>query len=427
MWLVKGFAILAALVFSEPSHSESLDDAWQTALAVDHSLRAARLTTASEEEHLDAAKSRRLPTLNVEGGYVFKSDPSIVDSSELNLPAVEQFQVDEKESLSYGANVSLPVYTGGRISQGINAANHKLEAAQSETVTAIQNLKMRVAEAYIAVLRTHRARMVAESQVRSLEAHVADTENLFEQGLTDKNALLSARVALADAKHQSLQARNDVDIAKATYNRILGRSLTQAAAPEEVELALPDDELEDLTRRALQQRPSISVLSHRMEALQAQAAAERSVRRPQAALSGGYNHTENEFQVHEGIWSVKLGLKWKLFDGGTAGHTSAAIVRKADALSESRADLASRIRLEVREAWLDMNESRERIDVTQQAVGQAEENLNVAINLFKAGMATHTEVLDAERLRTRTYMNHNNATYDAALAGLRLRRTLGEL
>ena len=427
MWLVKGFAILAALLLSEISHSESLEAAWKTALAVDHSLRAAHLTTASEEERLDAAKSRRLPTLNVEGGYVSRSDPSIVDISELNLPAVEQFQADEKESLSYGANVSVPVYTGGRISQGINAANHKLEAAQSETATAVQNLKMRVAEAYIAVLRTHRARTVAESQVRSLEAHVADTENLFEQGLTDKNALLSARVALADAKHQSLQTRNDVDIAKATYNRILGRSLTQAAAPEEVELVLPDDELEDLTRRALQQRPSITVLSHRMEALQAQAAAERSVRRPQAALSGGYNHTENEFQVHEGIWSVKLGLKWKLFDGGTASHTSAAIVRKADALSESRADLASRITLEVREAWLDMNESQERIDVTQQAVGQAEENLNVAINLFKAGMATHTEVLDAERLRTRTYTNHNNATYDAALAGLRLRRTLGEL
>ena len=427
MWLVKGFAILAALVLSEPGHSESLEAAWKTALAVDHSLRAAHLTTASEKERLDAAKSRRLPTLNVEGGYVSRSDPSIVDISELGLSGVEQFQVDEKESLSYGANVSLPVYTGGRISQGINAANHQLEAAQSETATAVQNLKMRVAEAYIAVLRTHRARTVAESQVRSLEAHATDTENLFEQGLTDKNALLSARVALADAKHQSLQARNDADIAKATYNRILGRSLTQAAAPEEVELVLPDDDLEDLTRRALQQRPSITVLSHRMEALQAQAAAERSVRRPQAALSGGYNHTENEFQVHEGIWSVKLGLEWKLFDGGTANHTSAAIIRKADALSESRADLASRITLEVREAWLNLSESRERIDVTQQAVGQAEENLKVAANLFKAGMATHTEVLDAERLRTRTYTNHNNATYDAALAGLRLRRTLGEL
>jgi outer membrane protein TolC len=104
-----------------------------------------------------------------------------------------------------------------------------------------------------------------------------------------------------------------------------------------------------------------------------------------------------------------------------------AITREAEALLESRIDLESKVALEVHQVWLKLHESRERTAVTEQAVAQADENLKVSNNLFKAGMVTHTEVLDAERLRTTTASNHNNAVYDTAIAGLRLRRTLGEL
>ena len=39
----------------------------------------------------------------------------------------------------------------------------------------------------------------------------------------------------------------------------------------------------------------------------------------------------------------------------------------------------------------------------------------------------NTEVLDAESLRTETRRNHDNATYDAVLAVLRLRHATGDL
>ena len=122
-----------------------------------------------------------------------------------------------------------------------------------------------------------------------------------------------------------------------------------------------------------------------------------------------------------------MGLKWELFNGGSTSHQSAAIARKADALLEIRVDLETKVALEVRQAWLKLHESRERTSVTEQAVVQAEENLRVSKNLYKAGMVTHTEVLDAERLRTMISSNHNNAIYDTAIAGMRLRRSVGEL
>ena len=425
--LPRGIAILIGLHFSIPGYAETLGEAWEVALSADHSLRAAQRTTESAEARLGAARSQRLPTLTVDGGYSAKNNPSIVDISELNLPLADQFQVEEKTSYSYGASVKVPLYTSGRIRHGIDATNYGLEAVKLEQARTIQDLKMSVTEAYIGVLRAHRAHTVVESQVASLRSHARVTENLFKQGLTDKNALLSAKVALADAKQQALQERNDVDIANATYNRQLGRPLGQVVELEELNLALVRGDLPELTQRALQQRPAVLGLSRQVAALHERAAAVRSARGPQAALNGGYDYNKNNFQVNEGVWSVKLGLEWELFDGGNTNHRSAAIAREADALLESRADLESKIALEVRQTWLDLHESRERTSVTEQAVAQAEENLKVSKNLYEAGMVTHAEVLDAERLRSTTSSNHNNAIYDTALAGLRLRRTLGEL
>ena len=124
---------------------------------------------------------------------------------------------------------------------------------------------------------------------------------------------------------------------------------------------------------------------------------------------------------------VTLGAKWNLFDGGVASHRASAVERQAAALSEQRDELASIIALQVRQTWLDVEETRKRLVVTQSAIAQAEENLLVARDRYANGLATYTEVLDAETLRTGSESNHAAVLYDAALAGLRLRRAVGEL
>jgi outer membrane protein TolC len=124
---------------------------------------------------------------------------------------------------------------------------------------------------------------------------------------------------------------------------------------------------------------------------------------------------------------ITLGAKWNLFDGGVAGHRASAVERQAAALSQQRDELASIIALQVRQTWLDVQETRKRLAVTQSAIAQAEENLLVARDRYANGLATHTEVLDAETLRTGSESNHANALFDAALAGLRLKRATGEL
>jgi outer membrane protein TolC len=418
-------AALAAALLSGNAAAESLQQAWDTALSVDHGLKASRESSAAAASLLEAAKSARLPNVALEAGYTAlgETPAAKVDFFGQSL----QMPLAQKDSAAYRAMATLPLYTGGRIERGIDAATAGMDAARLGESADAQNLKLRVADAYVSVLRAGRMLKVTESHVTSLEAHARDVGNLHEQGMVAKSDLLSVRVALADANQRKLQVANGLDLARAAYNRLLGRPLDQPVALDDLSPEATQEPLPALSERALAQRSELTALARQIEAMRQQAAAVRGETAPQIALSGGYGYQENRYQVHEGQWMLTLGAKWNLFDGGVVGHRANAVERQAAALTEQRDELTSIIALQVRQTWLDVQETRKRLIVTQSAIAQAEENLLVARDRYANGLSTHTEVLDAETLRTGSESNHANALSDAALAGLRLKRATGEL
>ena len=114
--------------------------------------------------------------------------------------------------------MSVPLFTSGRIRHGVAAATSTLNATQDDRDRAVLDVKLDVATAYINVLR-------AQSSVVSLRSFAADVQNVYDEGIVPKNDLLAAKVALADARQRELQVHNTLDIARAAYNRLLGRPL----------------------------------------------------------------------------------------------------------------------------------------------------------------------------------------------------------
>ena len=92
-----------------------------------------------------------------------------------------------------------------------------------------------------------------------------------------------------------------------------------------------------------------------------------------------------------------------------------------------RSDAESTIALEVRQKWLEVQTARDRLDFARKATAQADENLRVVRDRYLQGLATNTEVLDGETLRAQAYMNLYNSYYESILAGLRVRRAVGNL
>jgi outer membrane protein TolC len=245
--------------------------------------------------------------------------------------------------------------------------------------------------------------------------------------MVSRNDLLAAKVALADAVQSSMQVENRLDISQSAYNRLLGRDFQTAVLLKELEPQRVDLSLDMLLAQAIKQRYELRVLKEQADALKSKAKAVRAGNAPQVALTGGYDFQENEYQAHEGQWLVGVGVKWTLFDAGLIRHQSSAMARQARSLEKQYDEVLSLVKLQVRQYWLDVQETRKRLGVTEQSIDQAEENLKVNRDRYEHGLSTNTDVLSAEALRKNSQNNHANAVYDAVLASIRLKRAISDL
>ena len=422
-------AVLAGLLSAPASGAETLEDAWARALAHDQALAAARSQAESAQLDAAAARAQRWPTVAVDGGYTWLDDAPAFDFAFTGLPITPPEIFGGDDFAMGSATVTVPVFTGGRISSSIAAAEARGRGAGAQALGAEQDLKYALADAYVGVLRARKALEVAASNVRTLEALVGDIGAMYERELVPKNDLLAVQVALADARQNQLRAANGAEIALAAYNRRIGEPLERPAELEEsipVPEGLPAD-LGTLVQMATDQRTELDALQEQARAYGQMAKAERARVLPQVSLTGGYHYLENQFLDDEEFAAAGVGVRWALFDGGQSRKRAAALERNRRATDEQRADVESMIALQVRQAWLGVEETRQRVEVTAESVAQSEENLRIARELYGAGLGTQTQLLEAETLRVRALTNRDNATLDAGLARLRLARAVGSL
>lgn len=424
-------ALILAAVVCVPAQAETLAQAWALALQNDHVLAAARLETEAARLEASAARAQRYPSLSASGRFVQFSDAPAFDFSAAGIPTQLPEVIDDDNTVVGGITVTLPLYTGGRISSSIAAANESLRAREANESRTLQDTKLAVAQSYVDILRAQRALDVAESSVASLDGYVGEVGSMFQRELVPRNDLLAAQVALANAEQGRVRAANGVSIARASYNRRLGLPLTREV---EIEATLPSlaaeverESVERLIERALAKRSELAALDAQAKATERLAEVERARVRPQLMLSGAYNYLENQAFDREEFASASIGFQWPLFDGGITRNRSAALRRTQRAIEQRREDAEALLALEVRQSWLEVQETRSRMRVTAEAVAQSEENLRITRQQYQAGLVTSTRVLEAESLRVVSRTNHDNALLDASLATYRLARMLGEL
>lgn len=424
---IRFFMLVLSMALSASAWSETLQQAWAAAKEFDQHIAVFESERDAADHGVLSARASRYPRVDLIGSFTqLDSAPRFVFGDSFVSPKI----FDDDNFVSAGVQMQLPIFTSGLIPHQISAAKSVADASQWQLEAITQSVLLDVARNYINVLRATSAVTVAHSSVATLTSHAEDASNQFKFGAVPKNDFLAASVSLANSRQQELQAVNQLDSARAAYNRSLGRPLTTRVVLDVIlpaDISVDEKNLEGLTQQALQNRQELKGLSAGVDALDNKSVVERARSRPQFALTSGYNFLENDVLDRDKFWSVGVTLKWNLFDGGQTRARAAASELNSIAMQRRMADLKSNIALQVRKAWLDCGESASRRSVAENAVEQAIENLQVARNRYAAGAGTNTEVLDAETLHAQTLNNRDNAGFDEAFARLRLTRAIGAL
>ena len=412
----------------------TLEQSIQEALENSRSLKAVQEKTEEARHVKDQAKASFLPKLSTSYGYTHLSEvtrsTAIPLGGGLEIPAYDQ---NTQDNYQWKVTVTQPLFTGFALTSAHELARLGVDLARIEVDLAELDLTLGVKEAYFDILRAEKGRKVAEKAVESLQSNADVARSFYKVGMIPVNDLLKAEVELANAKQDLVKSQNGVALTRAAFNTLLARPVNRPLEVEDILVYRQETaSYQDYQQRALQHRPEVKALDVNLLQADQQIRLAKSAFYPEAALNYDYIKEGDDPGVsgsafHDGNhWQVTAGLTWTFFEWG---KTRSAVREKQSVrkqLIDTRAALEDQVRLELQQAILDLEVADQNIPTTEKAVEQAEENLRVSEQRYRAQVTTMTEVLDAQTLLTRARTNYYNALYDHNLAKARLRRALGE-
>jgi outer membrane protein len=324
----------------------------------------------------------------------------------------------------------MPLYNAGQTSRRIHDAQLKSQIARHQQARTRQELIFQVIQAYSNERLAREAVGVAKSSVETAQSDLKNAQSRQEQGMAVPSDLLSAQVQLAGAQEDLLRAENGVELAHAALNASMG---LPADAPTRIEGRLTEAQLdagllEERQTQALLKRPDYLASQLGRERAENGIHLARAVFQPQINLFSSWGLDNQTLTTRGGNnWAAGATLTFNILDGGAnLARLTAAHARERQAVA-IQAQMATGIRLQVEEAFLNLTTAAKRVQVSRDAATQATESLRILQNRYQAGLATLTSVLQAETARTAAEKNYLSAVYDYRLSYAALELATGEL
>ncbi|MBI1936887.1 MAG: TolC family protein [Ignavibacteriales bacterium] len=410
----------------------TIEHAVEIGLQNSKTLHASSMKVKSSEAKVKEVFASRLPSIKLSASYRRLSE---VDPFSITTP-FGTFNISPSILDNYSSQVSIfqPLFTGFRLVGSNDAAEHTAKATAEDYNKDRSELVYNIKNSYWNLYKANEIKKVADENVDQIKAHLADARNLMNVGMLTQNDLLKLEVQLSDALYKQVDANNSVQLAMVALNNVMSISLDteiEIASASTVSTKIFED-LNKLVASAYENRPEIKAADYRAKASEAGVTIAKSSWYPQISLFGNYYYskpnqrilpTRNQF---DGTWDAGVSLSMNIWDWLTTAHQTeqaeAALTQASDMLGA----LKDNVTLEVTQNYLNVNQAKQKIEISELAVKQAEENLRVTSEKFKSGLALTSDAIDAEVALLVAKWNHTNSVVDYELAKARLEKSIGQ-
>ncbi len=402
----------------------TLEQALELAGRNNRTLEQARITLERNRASLQEALGTEFPTAGVNANFS-RSEGSGPDQRTGALV------FGRRADFNGGLRLDYDLYTAGRRPAQIRQAEQQVRSQQLEVERISEQLRLEVTNTYYDLQESDAQVEINRAAVIDAQQSLRDAQLLEQAGLGTRFDVLQAQVALASANLDLTRAISQQQINRRRIVQLL--SLSQgvdvtAADPIRVAGQWPIS-LEQTIVLAFKNRAELEQRLIQRDIGEQQRRIALSSIRPQASLNASYNiGGQLNDEVDPGD-DFRLGatLQWNFFDGGQA-RARAEQARRDIAISETTfADQRNQIRLEVEQAFSQLNANAANIETATFAVRQAEESLRLARLRFQAGVGTQTNVIEQQTELTRARGRQLSAILDYNRALAQLQRSTSNL
>ena len=414
-----------------PPLTLSLEDAIARAVATSHRVADARARGDAASAIVGERHASTLPQLSAVGGYTRTNH---VDEFGILLPT-NQLRIiypDIPDNYRARLDVQWPVYTAGRLDAIENAARREQRAAARDADATTADVRLDTTRAFWSLVVAEASLRVVEESLARMGAHVRDARNQVDAGLVPPNEVLTAQAQEARQRMLSIQARWARDVSEADLARLVGVDPATHIAPAATldPPTVPVD-TDLLITEARQRRPERQALEERTAAAESRQRAADAGRRPSVAVAGGLDYARPNSRIFPRVgdwrasWDAGVNVNWPLFDGGRSRYEAAEASATVRAVRERLAELDSSIAFEIRQRVSEIASNLAALDAADVGIRAATEAHRVIGERFGAGVATSTDVVDAQVAVLQAQLDRTQVISAARFAEARLNRALG--
>ena len=416
-----GVAAMAMSVTAR-AETESLRDALAKTYEANPTIMAERAQLRSLDEDVAIARSAGRPQVNA-------SADASQDVFSDNLPG------NNERSLSVGADVSMPLYAGGRIRNSVRAADTRVEAGRADLRATEGDIFTEAVAAYMDVIRDRVIVQLNENQVRVLGTNLQATRDRFEVGDLTRTDVAQSEARLALAQSNLAIAEGQLEASEENFRRVIGDAPGELQPPPPLP-PLPGTP-DQATEVALANNADLASIAAQARASGFDVAAIRGERLPtlSAVSSTRYLNALGTNETSGGVplgpnsttsTGIGLSLRLPLYQGGAAG----ARVRRAQAfrsqLLEQSIAVERFVVSDSRAAYARYQAAQDAIESNEIAVAANQLALEGTRAEQTVGTRNVLDVLNAEQELLNSQVALVTARRDAYVAGFQLLNAMGQ-
>ncbi len=436
--LILTFLSFVSFTKAQEKTTLTLKDAIQYALENKADAKKAQLKIENSEYQIQEVRSRALPQISANGNLTYNPilQTTVIDGAGFGAPGTTiQAAFGQKWISTAGVSLTQNLFDQS-VFTGLKAARTTREFYKINNQLTEEEVIERVANNYYQVYVLRQKLALAETNLKTTSKVKDIVKGQYDNGLAKKIDLDRMTVNLSNINTQKQQIINALQLQENALKFYMGM-------PMNAQIEIPQSEFE-VTPVAISEAPNTAnrseylLLKKQEELLVLQKKSLIAGYYPTLSLSASYNYigqgpkmpwfANSQDKVYWSDFSaIGLNLKVPIF----AGFGTRAKVRQADvqlrSLQEDIKDTQLALDLDYKNATTQIENSLITLQNQKENMRLADEILKNINNNYLQGLASLTDLLDAENASTEAQNNYTAAVLDYKLAEIKLIKSKGEL
>ena len=269
-------------------------------------------------------------------------------------------------------------------------------------------------------------KLVYQQSVEQYEEQLKRAKGYYDVGTRPKIDVTTAEVNLNNAKLNLIQTES---LLKKSYH-ILLNVMGLYDYDEDFDITMNDNlpeftlTEEDAINTAMKNRQDLLSYRLKLENARQNIKLSQTGYAPSINANGSYGWSGNDFPLYD-RWSVGAGISIPLFSGFSTYNKVKEARNNMLSAYYNLTSTEQKIFLDIKKAYLNVEDSKSKIPVAEISRTRAEENYQLAVGRYKVGVGNYIEVKDAEATLSDAKLSYINAVFDYILSIAALNKAMG--